>query len=153
MKIPTEMNKKTIQDLIPKAMLAIKQVGIVGTDEKFNKVHKGYINALGPNIVQSGLLPTLIFYNKDERKLWLKALYYMQEVISRETESADIEPTAIIKLITGGEEGRVKDLKSRTRDWEHKILEYAIALKLALRTFVVEEPKKDEMEQQEGSEL
>ena len=109
-------------------MLAIKQVGIVGKDEKFNKVHKGYINALGPNIVQSGLLPTLI-------------------------ESADIEPTAIIKLITGGEEGRVKDLKSRTRDWEHKILEYAIALKLALRTFVVEEPKKDEKEQQEGSEL
>ena len=95
------MNTKTIQDLIPKAMLAIKQVGIVGKDEKFNKVHKGYINALGPNIIQSGLLPTLIFYNKDERKLWLKALYYMQEVISRETESADIEPTAIIKLIRG----------------------------------------------------
>ncbi|MDP0530397.1 type III-B CRISPR module-associated protein Cmr5 [Porphyromonas gingivalis] len=143
------MNKKTIQDLIPKAMQAIEGVGIVGKDKKFEKVHEGYINALGPNIIQSGLLPTLIFYNKDERKLWLKALYYM-EIISN-----DIDPTAIIQLIIkeGDSESRqektLKELEGKAKKWERKILEYAVALKLALRTFVAEEPETSNTEQQQ----
>ncbi|GAA5581604.1 type III-B CRISPR module-associated protein Cmr5 [Porphyromonas gingivalis] len=143
------MNKKTIQDLIPKAMQAIEGVGIVGKDKKFKKVHEGYINALGPNIIQSGLLPTLIFYNKDERKLWLKALYYM-EIISN-----DIDPTAIIQLIIkeGDSESRqektLKELEGKAKKWERKILEYAVALKLALRTFVAEEPETSNTEQQQ----
>lgn len=143
------MNKKTIQDLIPRAMQAIEGVGIVGKDKKFKKVHEGYINALGPNIIQSGLLPTLIFYNKDERKLWLKALYYM-EIISN-----DIDPTAIIQLIIkeGDSESRqektLKELEGKAKKWERKILEYAVALKLALRTFVAEEPETSNTEQQQ----
>ena len=144
------MNKKTIQDLIPKAMQAIEGVGIVGKDKKFKKVHEGYINALGPNIVQSGLLPTLIFYNKDERALWLKALYYM-EIISN-----DIDPTAIIQLIIkeGDSESRqektLKGLEPKAKEWERKILEYAVALKLALRTFVAKESETGNTEQQKG---
>lgn len=143
------MNKKTIQGLIPRAMQAIEGVGIVGKDKKFKKVHEGYINALGPNIIQSGLLPTLIFYNKDERKLWLKALYYM-EIISN-----DIDPTAIIQLIIkeGDSESRqektLKELEGKAKEWERKILEYAVALKLALRTFVAEEPETSNTEQQQ----
>lgn len=145
------MNKKVIQDLIPKAMQAIEGVGIVGKDKKFKKVHEGYINALGPNIVQSGLLPTLIFYNKDERTLWLRALYYM--AVDEKEKMTDESSTAIIRLIIGKEGGSIEKLKPKAKEWEHKILEYAVALKLALRTFVVEESKKDETEQQEGGEL
>lgn len=143
------MNKKVIQNLIPKAMQAIEGVGIVGKDKKFKKVHEGYINALGPNIIQSGLLPTLIFYNKDKRELWLKALYYM-EIISN-----DIDPTAIIQLIIkeGDSESRqektLKELEPKAKEWERKILEYAVALKLALRTFVAEEPETSNTEQQQ----
>ena len=102
------MNKKTIQDLIPKAMQAIEGVGIVGKDKKFKKVHEGYINALGPNIIQSGLLPTLIFYNKDERALWLRALYYM--AVGEEDEMTDESSTVIIRLIIGKEGGRIENL-------------------------------------------
>ncbi|SUB89528.1 CRISPR type III-B/RAMP module-associated protein Cmr5 [Porphyromonas macacae] len=144
------MNKKVIQDLIPKAMQAIEGVGIVGKDKKFEKVHEGYINALGPTIIQSGLLPTLIFYNKEKRKLWLKALYYM-EIISN-----DIDPTTIIQLIIkegdseSKQEKTLKELKGKTKEWERKILEYAVALKLALRTFVAKEPEEDETKQQKG---
>ncbi|KGN96607.1 CRISPR-associated protein [Porphyromonas sp. COT-108 OH2963] len=144
------MNKKVIQNLIPKAMQAIEEVGIVGKDKKFKKVHEGYINALGPNIVQSGLLPTLIFYNKDERTLWLRALYYM--AVGEEKKGIDEFSTDIIRLIIGKEGGSIEQLKPKAKEWEYKILEYAVALKLALRTFVVEESKKDETEQQKGGE-
>lgn len=141
------MNKKTIQDLIPKAMQAIEGVGIVGKDKKFKKVHEGYINALGPNIIQSGLLPTLIFYNKDKRALWLRALYYM--AVGEEDEMTDESSTVIIRLIIGKEGGRIENLKPKAKEWERKILEYAVALKLALRTFVAEEPETSNTEQQQ----
>lgn len=142
------MNKKTIQDLIPKAMQAIEGVGIVGKDKKFKKVHEGYINALGPNIVQSGLLPTLIFYNKDERALWLRALYYM--AVGEEDEMTDESSTVIIRLIIGKDGGRIENLEPKAKEWERKILEYAVALKLALRTFVAEEAETSNTKQQEG---
>ena len=141
------MNKKTIQDLIPKAMQAIEGVGIVGKDKKFKKVHEGYINALGPNIIQSGLLPTLIFYNKDKRELWLRTLYYM--AVGEEDEMTDESSTVIIRLIIGKEGGRIENLKPKAKEWERKILEYAVALKLALRTFVAEEPETSNTEQQQ----
>lgn len=142
------MNKKTIQDLIPKAMQAIEGVGIVGKDKKFEKVHEGYINALGPNIIQSGLLPTLIFYNKDKRALWLRALYYM--AVGGEEKMTDESSTAIIKLVIGQKGGSIEELEGKAKEWERKILEYAVALKLALRTFVAKEPETSNTEQQEG---
>ena len=148
------MNKKTIQDLIPKAMQAIEGVGIVGKDKKFKKVHEGYINALGPTIIQSGLLPTLIFYNKDEqRALWLRALYYM--AVGGEEKMTDKSSTAIIKLVIGQKGGSIEDFyseerKKKAKEWERKILEYAVALKLALRTFVAKESETGNTEQQKG---
>ncbi|MDO4722885.1 type III-B CRISPR module-associated protein Cmr5 [Porphyromonas circumdentaria] len=142
------MNKKVIQNLIPKAMQAIEGVGIVGKDKKFEKVHEGYINALGPTIIQSGLLPTLIFYNKEKRTLWLRALYYM--AVDGEEKMTNNSPTAIIELVIDKKGGSIKDLGGKAKEWERKILEYAVALKLALRTFVAEEPETSNTEQQKG---
>ncbi|WP_304297304.1 type III-B CRISPR module-associated protein Cmr5 [Porphyromonas gulae] len=163
------MNKKVIQDLIPKAMQAIEYVEVQLKKKesskpeptkivdsktlKFEKVHEGYINALGPNIIQSGLLPTLIFYNKDERALWLRALYYM--AVGGEEKMTDKSSTAIIKLVIGQKGGSIEDFyseerKKKAKEWERKILEYAVALKLALRTFVAKEPETSNTEQQEG---
>ncbi|WP_373815414.1 type III-B CRISPR module-associated protein Cmr5, partial [Porphyromonas loveana] len=95
-------------------------------------------NSLGANIIQSGLLPTLIFYNKEKRELWLKALYYMW----CESEPQDLSnPTAIIREIIGKKGGKLSEIKLNPSD-ERKILEYAVALKLAARTFVFVEPDK-----------
>ncbi|MDO4695789.1 MAG: type III-B CRISPR module-associated protein Cmr5 [Porphyromonas sp.] len=140
------MDKRKIQELIPIAMDAIESVGIVDTTTaSFEKVHEGYINALGPNIVQSGLLPTLIFYNKEERELWLKALYYM-EMKQEGKEMTDPDFTAIIKLVIDEKAGDLKILATDPghKKWEKKILEYAVALKLALRTFTAKETSKEE---------
>ncbi|PVZ12737.1 CRISPR-associated protein Cmr5 [Porphyromonas loveana] len=131
------MSNKDVQRHIPKAMDAIEKVGIA-KGNRIEKVHEGYINSLGANIIQSGLLPTLIFYNKEKRELWLKALYYMW----CESEPQDLSnPTAIIREIIGKKGGKLSEIKLNPSD-ERKILEYAVALKLAARTFVFVEPDK-----------
>lgn len=139
------MDKKRIQTLIPLAMRAIERVEIVDTKTaSFEKVHEGYINALGPNIIQSGLLPTLIFYNKDDRKKWLEALYRMYYMDKEDKEVTEDDPTAIIKLVIGNKGGNVGALANAPeyKSWEKLILEYAVALKLALRTFTAREKEK-----------
>uniref|UniRef100_UPI00359F2A1E type III-B CRISPR module-associated protein Cmr5 n=1 Tax=Porphyromonas loveana TaxID=1884669 RepID=UPI00359F2A1E len=99
----------------------------------------GYINSLGANIIQSGLLPTLIFYNKEKRELWLKALYYMW----CESEPQDLNvPTAIIRELINKKGGKLSEITLNPED-EKRILEYAVALKLAARTFVFEESKEE----------
>lgn len=151
------MDKKRIQTLIPLAMRAIEKVEIVDTKTaSFEKVHEGYINALGPNIIQSGLLPTLIFYNKDDRKKddrkkddrrkWLEALYRMYYMDKEDKEVTADDPTAIIKLVIGNKGGNVGALANAPeyKIWEKLILEYAVALKLALRTFTAREKEKKE---------
>ena len=151
------MDKKRIQTLIPLAMRVIEKVEIVDTETaSFEKVHEGYINALGPNIIQSGLLPTLIFYNKDDRKKddrkkddrrkWLEALYLMYYMDKEDKEVTADDPTAIIKLVIGNKGGNVGALANAPeyKIWEKLILEYAVALKLALRTFTAREKEKKE---------
>lgn len=141
------MDKKRIQTLIPLAMRAIEKVEIVDTKTaSFEKVHEGYINALGPNIIQSGLLPTLIFYNKDDRRKWLEALYRMYYMDKEDKEVTADDPTAIIKLVIGNKGGNVGALANAPeyKIWEKLILEYAVALKLALRTFTAREKEKKE---------
>lgn len=143
-------NKKEIQNLIPTAMEAIVEVGIANEDREIEDVYEGYINALGPSILQSGLLPTLVFYNKGkggnsegELCLWLKALYYMdlsENERQNITNWQHVEPTEIIRKVINGKGGEIKSI-SVAREWEKKILQYVIALKLATRTFIIKEKK------------
>ena len=141
------MDKKRIQTLIAKGMRVIENVKIVDTKTaSFEKVHEGYVNALGPNIIQSGLLPTLIFYNKDDRRKWLEALFRMYHMDKEDKEVTEDDPTAIIKLVIGNKGGNVGFLANAPeyKIWEKLILEYAVALKLALRTFTAREKEKKE---------
>ncbi|KGN79501.1 hypothetical protein HR13_07090 [Porphyromonas gulae] len=147
------VRKQEIQELIPTAMAAITAVGIADEQGEIEKVHEGYINALGPNILQSGLLPTLIFYNKGtednsegDRKLWLKALYYMyNETDTDKRENVadwkQVEPTTIIKKVIGGEGGTIREIREKRKTEllarERILLKYAVTLKLATRTFKI----------------
>ncbi|WP_373727609.1 MULTISPECIES: type III-B CRISPR module-associated protein Cmr5 [Bacteroidales] len=151
------VRKQEIQELIPIAMAAITAVGIADERGEIEKVHEGYINALGPNILQSGLLPTLIFYNKGtednsegDRRLWLKALYYMyNEADTNKRENVadwkQVEPTAIIKKVIAGEGGTIREIREKRKTellaWERVLLKYAVTLKLATRTFKIQEKK------------
>lgn len=153
------INRKEIQQLIPTAIKAIETVGIANTEGEVSKVNEGYINAMGPSIIQSGLLPTLIFYNKSKKEgnntegepcLWLRALYYMHYMHLPKEQREEINwrelaPTTLIKEIIAGQGGSLERFAERAniKDWEGKILKYIVALKLALRTFVIKDKKNN----------
>ncbi|MDO4691928.1 MAG: type III-B CRISPR module-associated protein Cmr5 [Porphyromonadaceae bacterium] len=151
------INKQEIQQLIPTAIKAIETIGIANTEGEVSKVNEGYINAMGPSIIQSGLLPTLIFYNKSKKegnntegepRLWLRALYYMHlpEEQREEINWRELAPTTLIKEIIAGQGGSLERIAERAniKDWEGKTLKYIVALKLALRTFVIKDKKDNE---------
>ncbi|KGN69879.1 hypothetical protein HQ37_05080 [Porphyromonas sp. COT-239 OH1446] len=159
------MNRHEIQRLIPMAIKALETVGIANAKGEVSKVNEGYINAMGPSIIQSGLLPTLIFYNKSKKEgnntegepcLWLKALYYMHlpEGERGEINWRELAPTTLIKKIIDGKDGSLEQISRRDglklKDWEGKILKYIVALKLALRTFEIKEDKEDKKNKKEG---
>lgn len=75
------LRQDKINQLIPMAIEAIEKVSIVQNNQ-IPKAYEGYINSFGANINQSGLLPTLIFFNNDKNKeqksrLWLNAIFYV----------------------------------------------------------------------------
>ncbi|KGN84807.1 hypothetical protein HQ41_04005 [Porphyromonas sp. COT-290 OH860] len=157
------MNRHEIQRLIPTAIKALETVGIANAKGEVSKVNEGYINAMGPSIIQSGLLPTLIFYNKSKREgnntegepcLWLKALYYMHlpEEQREEINWRELAPTTLIKEIIAGQGGNLERIAERAniKKWEGKLLKYIVALKLALRTFEIKEDKEDKKNKKEG---
>lgn len=141
------------------AIKALETVGIANVKGEVSKVNEGYINAMGPSIIQSGLLPTLIFYNKSKKEgnntegepcLWLKALYYMHlpEEERKGISWKELPPTALIKKIIDGKDGSLERIAERAniKKWESKLLKYIVALKLALRTFEIKEDKENKKE-------
>lgn len=57
---------KINSDLIEKADNALRTTNIVSENGTYDNRFKGYISSFGASIVQSGLLPTVIFYEKEE---------------------------------------------------------------------------------------
>ncbi len=121
------MDKNRVEELIPKAMESVEKFII-----KNNSVaseFKGYISTFGAGIVQNGLLSTLAFYeNKsantnEDRSSLLKAIFYLIDKKSME----EFEES-LLKYV----------LEKDDRDYiKEEIVNAAIAIKLALRTFPV----------------
>ncbi len=108
--------------------------------------------AFGANLQQSGLLPTLVFYQKTKgdgkRILWSKAIYKMLTGEDSKNEN-DLIKYVIEESIDKSTKNAKKDSYTLgdldvdiLDDLEDKISEIAIALKLAVRTFKIKE--KDE---------
>lgn len=147
------ISKEKQAELISLAIEAIQAVGIAGGDGRVQKVNEGYINALGPAIIQSGLLPTLIFYNKGgdqeesnaegDLSLWLKALLYMHQPEGRNKIRQKKGHECIAELLDR-RSGTLKDLSQEEpiKRLRGEVLQYVVALKLALRTFEIDDPKK-----------
>lgn len=148
------ISKEKQAELISLAIEAIQAVGIAGGDGRVQKVHEGYINALGPAIIQSGLLPTLIFYNKGggdqeesnaegDLSLWLKALLYMHQPEGRNKIRQKKGHECIAELLDR-RSGTLKDLSQEEpiKRLRGEVLQYVVALKLALRTFEIDDPNK-----------
>ncbi|OPZ79095.1 MAG: CRISPR-associated protein (Cas_Cmr5) [Alphaproteobacteria bacterium ADurb.Bin438] len=134
-----------INNLVPKAMEAIRKVGIANNDDVVAKEFEGYIASFGPNIIQSGLLPTLIFFQntsgkKKDSSLWLDAIRY---VMSNGAEKNNLTKHVIKhcrKQVVEGDNYQLADMdQSKLNAMEKEILLIVAALKLAVRTFTIKE--------------
>ena len=130
--------KKTLQELIPTARKVIKDVEIANQGQ-VSTLFKGYISSFGASIVQAGLLPTVIFFENDSkteseaRKKVCQAIYLM---IEREKDSqravSNLDDYQFHNYLLGKENGQER---FKNPQLLKKVTDYAIALKIALRTF------------------
>ncbi|WP_027340251.1 type III-B CRISPR module-associated protein Cmr5 [Halonatronum saccharophilum] len=133
------MGKKRIENYIPKAIEVIEKEF---KGESIPKVYKSYISSFGASIVQSGLKPTLAFYEKDDNvsqgdkgSKHDKGPKHDRSRLSRMILKLidDSEGSLLRYVIEEEEQG--KD----GRSLREKIKDAAIAIKLALRTFKLSE--------------
>lgn len=135
-----------INELIPKAIKAVDEK--IAYKHMVAKEYKGYINGLGPGILQVGLIATLAFCTdrkkgiKDtDRNNVMNALLYMQE--PEADRDMHLLKYVITKCLKHNEQSyeqknrlAIVDLdQNKLEEMEEIILEMVIALKLAIRTF------------------
>lgn len=133
------MNKR-IETLIPAAFLAVKEEGIdLVKDGGISRLYNGYIAAFGASVIQSGMLPALVFNHR-----------------KAETSGSEEDPSKLMDAIfyvIKQAEGGVEDVSlleyyrkrpANAKKLKGQILDAAAAIKLVIRTFELTDPKKDE---------
>lgn len=125
---------RAVEKLIPYAIKAVSdsQMEVNGV---INKAYKGYISSFGAGIIQSGLLPTLAMYKgnegSDKKKAdtsnLLKAVF---NVIKESRKSETIPGNDLFNYALNAED---------QQKVKQEILNASIAIKLAIRTFKMEE--------------
>lgn len=118
------MNKKNIDELIPKA---VQKLNALVEDGSIDKVYQGYLASFGPTVIASGLLQTVMFYTADEKKN--EVIKIMYELIKDQIDS---------------DKSSMKDMLSENDNYKsyavkNKILEANIACKLSIRTFTLKD--------------
>lgn len=120
---------KNVNELIPKALNAIKESKIANDSDEVDKEYKGYIASMGASIIQSGLKATLAFYSNEQSQA-KKRLNLLKAIMKL------IDPSSNQRLLdyvlSNTDEG---NNKTEIDKFEKKISDALIALKLALRTF------------------
>ena len=127
--------KSKLKKLIPEAIRAIKGANIPDGEGRVRSIYHGYVSSLGASIVQAGLLPAAIFFENSEG----------------EEQGGKVKVCQAIRLMVDWEQNPDFSIPNpeRYRLSEHilqndlqydtaflkKVTEYAIALKIAFRTF------------------
>ena len=123
--------KKRIETYLPDALTVLTDVGIVKNNGTADSKFKGYFSSFGAAIVLSGIKPTLAFYtneNSDETKKRAKILTAIYKlVVPANNQNSNPKPKDLLEYYINYE--------NRDLQLKYKILDAAVALKLALRTY------------------
>ncbi|MBL0708315.1 MAG: hypothetical protein JJW00_04640 [Sulfurimonas sp.] len=123
------MSKKRIQKYIPDAMRVLNKEF---SDGIIPSAYNGYISSFGASIMQSGLLPTLALFENTNAKT-KESKEYLSYIIIQILTAKD-DDISLLHYVLDGNEELLKP----------KILDISIAIKLSIRTFKLDEGKKDE---------
>ncbi len=102
---------------------------------KVPKEYKGYISSFGPSVIQSGLLPTIMFYenSKSTEKNGKKEILNILSGILKKTGKYKMTPNSLKELTMD----KIKN-KAEYADLVNDVLDAYTALKLSMRTFKFE---------------
>ncbi len=126
------MRSKTVEELIPKAIKYINDnLGNFKHSEKesIDKVYSGYLNSFGPTVTTAGLNRTIAFFEGDEKK---KKINDMIFALLKEEGTISERAKNLLDFINQNQNYKNLIVKN-------KILAAAIACKLAIKTFKLEE--------------
>lgn len=148
---------QSMNDLIPKAIDAI-QTKIALPDGRVVKEYKGYLNGMGPGLIQAGLITMLAFCTDREKKLKdtdrnnvLEAiLHIMDKDYARIDENHLLKYVISKCLMEGAHYNQSQRLTSTDLDpekveaMESVIMDHVLALKMAIKTFhLIDKPQND----------
>jgi hypothetical protein len=112
------MNKQAIEKLIPAAFDAIEANGLV-KNGKLPDTLNGYISAFGSSCLQAGVCATILFYKASKG--------------AQNKEAKNLIPEMIAQII--GCKLEAWNKPEEANRYKQKILNAAIALKLAIRSY------------------
>ena len=125
------MNKRKVDDLIPKAVEILTDTGIANKEGKIKKTYRGQISTFGAAIINGSLISAVAFFSDNGN--------------SSTERSKLIE--AIGKLIPESREDLFeyvkKSVKSKKKEVKEEILNAAIALKLAMNLYNLEKETEE----------
>ena len=126
------MRSKTVEYLIPKAIKHIEDnFNNFKHNEKdgIDKVYSGYLNSFGPTVIMTGLNRTIAFFEGDEKKRKITNMIFK---LLKDEKFIETEKDNLLEFIS--ENNNYKNISIK-----NKILAAAIACKLAIKTFKLEE--------------
>ena len=138
------MNQERINRMIPVAIQKIKEAKLDDNkdllvkengEELLPSNYSSYMDSFGISVRMSGLLQTVAFYEKDEKRKPINKL--LLEVLAENDES--LKGKELLSVVCE----KIKD-PTEYRKFEERVIEAAIAYKLAMKTF-----KKKKVEESE----
>jgi len=135
------MNKKRVDEWIPKAKEALQKFGIATKDGKINSTYRGQISAFGAAIIMGSFKSAIAFYSNKgssdtERPALIRAMYY---IVTDEIKDISEIYDSIIKTAD------VKQL-------QEKFVDASIALKLAMNFFDMGKKEAEKKKKEESRE-
>lgn len=139
---------KTYDKLLPDALKAVKNNKIANDKGIVYRQYNGYISSFSANVIQSGLLATVVLYSNEnahteEERGRIHILNAIKEVLAKvySKEYKDIENKKLYQIVL-----EYQNDTSKKRTLQRRILDTASALKLAIRTFKLEDKDKEKKE-------
>jgi len=135
--------KEKLRKLIPKAIEAIKAKEIYNPNkQEVPNEFKGYISSFGASVIQSGLLPTTVFFESadegTERNKVCKAIRLLMSNDKEQYKFKDsLPPNDSLRDFLIENEKKANENRIRESQLLKDISQYAVALKIALRTFKI----------------
>ncbi len=122
------MRNKNVENLLSDAIDILKEVKVVNENGVYEKGFKGHISSFGASIVQSGLLPTLLFFEDTSSESNYKAKIPVAILTLMKKHDENIRQDKLSSLFLTVNDNKYDKYFQLTVDC-------AIALKLALRVY------------------